>query len=245
MSSVEYGPNGAVMRPDKEGLDQIKQELAQREHAYPDGKTRPVGIFARYARILLIVWCVELLLQSGMVAGLLFAPSSMPGPFYEIGGDERMNLAVLSDWLILLTGIAAFVLVGRFTYRAQKNLFTIGSPHAKMAPGWTVGWYFIPFANFWMPVMGMSQIYRGSQAAVGDKAGAGTLLAVWWGSWLFRGVPSWLAGIWSDSLMMVFLLLMASAVLSIVAGVSLIRIISDVDARQEMLGRGGVATVFD
>ncbi len=44
MSSVEYGPNGAVMRPDKEGLDQIKQELAQREHAYPDGKTRPVGI---------------------------------------------------------------------------------------------------------------------------------------------------------------------------------------------------------
>ena len=245
MSSVEVGPDGAVAGRDAANLDQIKQELAQREHSYPDGRTRPVGMFARAARIILIVWCVEVALQGVMVAGFLLAPASLPGVFYEIGGDPRLNVAVLSDWLILLTGLAAFVMVGRFTYRAQKNLFTIGSPYAKMPPGWTVGWYFIPLASLWQPVLGMSQIYRGSQAAVGEKAGAGALIPVWWGAWLVRGVPSWFLGIWSGSPLMSFVLLMGGAGLSILTGVCLIRILSDVETRQDMLGRGGVATVFD
>jgi hypothetical protein len=245
MSSVEFGPNGSVVKDDPATLDRIKQELAQREHAYPDGRPRPVRAFADFARIALIVWCVELGLQMLLVAGYFFASDSLPGMFYEIGGNENLNLGVMSDWLIFLTAITAFVLVGRFTYRAQKNLFTIGSPYAKMPPGWTVGWYFIPFAALWQPVMGMIQIYRGSHAAVGERDTSLTLVLVWWGGWILMNVPDWFVLLWQDSLMMQFLLLAASSGLGVLAALSLIRILARVSRCQEMLLRGGVATVFD
>lgn len=245
MSSMEFGPNGSVVKGDSAGIDQIKQELAQREYAYPNGKPRDVGAFARYARIALLAWCLQLGLQGAMVAGYFFAPGSMPEVFYEIGGDENLNLGVISDWLIFLTGITAFVLVGRFTYRAQKNLFTVGSPIATMAPGWTIGWYFIPILALWQPFRGMSEIYRGSHAAVGEKHVSLTPLYVWWGAWLSMNVPDWFVLMWPDSRMMQFGLLMASSALGALAALALTRVLARVAACQDMLSRGGVAKVFD
>jgi len=245
MSSMEFGANGSVVKGDSAGIDQIKRELDQREHAYPNGRTRSVAAFARYARIGLIFWCIQLALQAVMLAGFYFAPTRMPGVFYEIGGSESLNLAILSDWLIFATAITSFVLVGRFTYRAQKNLFTIHSPVAKMAPGWTVGWYFIPIAAIWQPAIGMSQIYRGSYAAVGEKVPEGSPIRIWWGAWLLMNVPDWFTTVWSDSAVMQYALLLASIGLSIVAAVFLMRILSEVAEKQDLLQRGGVANVFD
>jgi len=245
MSAVEYGPNGRVIRKDKASLDQIKQELAQREHAWLDGKTRSVAGFSRYARIGLILWCVQLALQAVMLAGFYFAPTRLPGVFYEIGGSESLNLAILSDWLIFATALTTFILVGRFTYRAQKNLFTINSPFAKMSPGWTVGWYFIPIAAIWQPFMGMSQIYRGSYAAVGEKVPEGSPLPIWWGAWLLMNVPDWFRTAWAASAMMQYALLIASIALSMTAAIFLMRILADVAEKQTLLQGGGVANVFD
>lgn len=246
MSSVEFGPNGAAKKKaDPAVISQIQQELGQREHGYSDGKPRSLKALADIARIGLIVWCVEMALQSVMVAFYFYLPDLLPDVFFEIGGDETVNIAILSDWLIFLTALAAFVFVGRVTYRAQKNLFTIGSPYPKMAPGWTVGWYFIPVAAIWQPLLGMMQIYRGTFAAVGEKDPSLTLLFIWWGAWLSMNAPNWFVQIWPESMMVQFGLLMIGIVIGITAGVTLIRILGRIAERQELLLQGGVATVFD
>lgn len=118
MSSVEFGPNGSVVKDDSGRIDRIKQELAQKEHAYPDGKPRPVETFAKFASIGLIIWSAEICLQTLMLAGYYFAPQSLPGGFFNIGGNTALNVMTVSGWLLFLTAIATFTMVGRFTYRA-------------------------------------------------------------------------------------------------------------------------------
>ncbi|MCA8892023.1 MAG: DUF4328 domain-containing protein [Hyphomonas sp.] len=245
MSSVEFGPNGSVVKDDSGRIDRVKQELAQKEHAYPDGKPRPVETFAKFARIGLIIWSAEICLQTLMLAGYYFAPQSLPGGFFNIGGNTALNVMTVSGWLLFLTAIATFTMVGRFTYRAQKNLFTVGSPIAKMAPGWTVGWYFIPIAAIWQPFLGMSQIYRGTYAAIGEAGKSTTLLAVWWGAWISLNVPDWISRVWEDSLMMTYILQLADTALGVTAALALARILGQVAERQALLLRGGVALVFD
>ena len=245
LSSVEFGPNGSVVQKDQAALDGIKQELARKEHAYPDGKTRSVAAFARIARIGLIAWICGLLIQLVMVAGYFFTPGLLPGFFYEWNGNENLNLAVVAGAVTGLIALTTFFFVARFTYRAQKNLFTVGSPHAKMPPGWTVGWYFIPIASLWQPVLGMSQIWRGTYEAVGEKARGSSPIPVWWGCWLAMNVPDWFAQIWPDALVMQFALAAAGTALGIVASLALMRILARVAERQEVFLHGGVATVFD
>lgn len=245
MSSAEIGQGGRVVAKDPAAIESIKQELARREHAYPDGKTRSVRDFARIARICLIAWMCGLAVQLAMAAGYYFASDLLPDYFYEWNGSENLNIAVGASVLTGLAALTAFFFVARFTYRAQKNLFTVGSPHAKMSPGWTVGWYFIPVASLWQPVIGMSQIWRGTHVAVGEKPPAGSPVPVWWGCWLAMNVPDWFTVVWPDSLVMQFALAAAGTLLGILASLALMRILSHVADRQELLLRGGVATVFD
>lgn len=242
--SYELSANGAAAAKDPALVDGIKRELAHREHAYPDGKVRPLDGLARLAQAALIAFAASKLTVLSLLAAYNFFPAVLPVIFYQ-WGDGGFNAGYLFDWADAIISITAFVMVGRVTYRAMKNLFTINSPAAEMPPGWTIGWYFVPVAALWQPVMGMSQIWRGSHAAVGEPAPGG-YIPLWWGCWIAMSVPNWVSQVTAEAAPPVsFVMWALGAALGITAALTLRRIIARIADCQARLLTGGIATVFD
>ncbi|MDX1449197.1 MAG: DUF4328 domain-containing protein [Acidimicrobiia bacterium] len=93
--------------------------------------------------------------------------------------DERQAaLAGIRLMLIIATGVAWLM----WQHRAQSNLRR-WRPDARTTPGWAVGWWFIPFANLFMPYRTMRELWQGStsQGALSEPS---TRISLWWVAYL-------------------------------------------------------------
>lgn len=108
--------------------------------------------------------------------------------------------AVLAGMIALagLAGLVLFlvtvVLFCMWMHRAAGNIRALGETRAGISPGWAVGWWFIPIANFFMPYKAMREIYQSSDSAASGVDypldTAPPLLGWWWGCWLVNGFAS-------------------------------------------------------
>lgn len=97
-----------------------------------------------------------------------------------------LDLAALVFIVVfLISYIFCVVMTCRWTFRAMKNLTLVGLA-GTTSPGWAVGWYFIPFANLWMPFKATQDIWHGSLG--GDTSTR--LLGVWWALWIIANIVS-------------------------------------------------------
>jgi hypothetical protein len=74
-----------------------------------------------------------------------------------------------------LLDVAVLVLLIVYLYRAVKNTETWETARARWTPGWAIGGWFIPVANFVIPFLVVREVWRRS-----TQRGAGVL----WGWWL-------------------------------------------------------------
>ena len=87
-------------------------------------------------------------------------------------------------------GIAALVLLIVWMWRSAHNARALGRTGARLSPGWAIGAWFIPFANFVIPVLIMQDLWRGATPSTprGDptwrSAKGSWLIGVWWAAWL-------------------------------------------------------------
>lgn len=89
-------------------------------------------------------------------------------------------------WLLVL--LACLVLVGRWIYRTNANAHSF-SNDMTISPGWSVGWFFVPFANLVMPYQGVKETWRESHEHAGFHAEADSvLLNWWWGLWIATNI---------------------------------------------------------
>jgi Domain of unknown function (DUF4328) len=95
--------------------------------------------------------------------------------------------------MIILSGIVAitiFVLLIIWLYRAAKNNDALGRQNPRLGPGWAIGGWFIPVANFVIPFIVMDDVWRGSDPSIprGDPnwRRSSTLGAIW--AWLVTAV---------------------------------------------------------
>jgi hypothetical protein len=92
--------------------------------------------------------------------------------------------------IFVITQIAIVVLFIIWMFRAAKNNEALGRTGARFGPGWSIGSWFIPFANLVIPVLIMQDVWRGSN--VGGRRGelnwratsGSALVAWWWVAWL-------------------------------------------------------------
>lgn len=169
--------------------------------------------------------------------------------------DPELTVYTLVFGVFGLAYLAAYLLsvifVSLWTFRAMKNLHTVKSRVAEMSPGWSVGWYFIPFANLWQPFKGMSQIWHGSHDQNGLNAPSNTALNWWWALWIISNIvsnvslrlggldgsgPSLEASLWLD---------LGSSVTMVICAVLLISITRRVTTLQTSMEGGAMANVFD
>lgn len=83
--------------------------------------------------------------------------------------------------------VAAFLTL-KWIYRVNLNASTL-TRGKTISPGWSVGWFFVPFANLVMPFRAMRETWRISHAP-GDwrQAAAPDLLNWWWGLFLLTSI---------------------------------------------------------
>lgn len=249
---MEFGENGAVISEQSDNTNAKGQ--ASSIHVFADGPRSLAGLFQWITFGLRAYMIVELLTLVAIFFLIwLYLPTTIV-PF-DLATLERI------DTLIMLITIAQLVLfwgcavvVGRCTYRAMRNLYTVGSKHAEMAPGWTVGWYIIPIASLFKPAEGMSQIVHGTRSAVGNLASTRSGIPLWWTCWILTNITQTIAGqivrIAGDAIdpstqMIAFAFEAASSTFGILSAWALMRVLRPVVRDQELLKHGGVAHVFD
>ena len=94
--------------------------------------------------------------------------------------DTRQMIVGLFQFGIVMTSA---VLVLMWIHRAAFNVRQLGATGLRFKPGWCVGWYFIPIANFWKPYQAMKEIWRATTDPANWRDQRRSALLPWW--WLF------------------------------------------------------------
>lgn len=162
-------------------------ETALNKHAFPEG-VRSLSGLSKWLRIGLAVFAVSSVVMTIFNAVIWMMPQTVSDQAFQDGMPTAFLLS-FGSLAVIVAYFASFllcvVLTCRFTVRAMKNLYTVGEKTMEKSPGWTVGSYFVPFANLIVPYMGMEEAYDGSRLAAGHNPHADFVLPGWWGLWIF------------------------------------------------------------
>lgn len=118
----------------------------------------------------------------------------------DIESGEAVGTAFVwgIPFLLMIIGLVSlllfnFVMLLIFMYRANANVRALGASGLEVSPGWSVGWWFIPFANLYKPCQSMGEIYRASIRPRGSswsKMGFPGLVGVWWAMVIINRIVS-------------------------------------------------------
>jgi hypothetical protein len=90
--------------------------------------------------------------------------------------------------IVLMTFLVGAILWLVWQFRGHKNLRALGARHLRFSPGWAVGWWFVPLANYAMPFLTMQELYKASDPDAGpddwSSGKTGALIGFWWASLL-------------------------------------------------------------
>jgi hypothetical protein len=155
-----------------------------------------------------------------------------------------------------LVGIATFVLLIIWLYRAAKNNEALGRQNPRLGPGWAIGGWFIPVAWWVIPFIVLDDVWRGSDPSIprGDPSWrrSKTLPAIW--AWAVTAailtIPNFIASSGGDvradepdKVRRDDILRVIAAIGGIIAAVLAIVVIRKVAARQEEALRAQQAAV--
>jgi Domain of unknown function (DUF4328) len=149
----------------------------------------PRGI-ARAVTLLFGVVGVAALFRAGTLAHrLVVLDGSTRDGFWSRAGAAD-SLVTTADVVFLLAVLALAPCFIVWCWRAAKNQQALGRAPERLGSGWAVGGWFIPLANFVIPVLVVQDLWRGSDVAIaaGDPrwriAERSWLVGWWWGLFL-------------------------------------------------------------
>lgn len=102
------------------------------------------------------------------------------------GGTSEPNriliiIVGLSSLLVWLAFVLSIVPVLMWVFRAHANLAAAGLDGLSRQPGWVAASYFVPVANFFVPFLGMRELYNRSAGEPAEFADASVgPVASWW-----------------------------------------------------------------
>ncbi len=136
-----------------------------------------------------------MLLISLGVAGLSLLSDIMQINLLSAGSFSRID-AESNDTrqrIIALIQLATFVVTGiallKWICRANSNCHGLGAQGMKFTPGWSIGYYFVPFLNLVRPYQSMKEIYQVSRDPANWQTQLGSpLLGWWWTFWLTSSI---------------------------------------------------------
>lgn len=102
----------------------------------------------------------------------------------EANDSRQRVMGILYLVAFIVTGIAFL----KWIHRANKNCHGFGAQGMEFTPGWSIGYYFIPFINLYKPYRAMKEIWKVStNPANWQNENGSALLGWWWALWLICG----------------------------------------------------------
>jgi hypothetical protein len=113
-------------------------------------------------------------------------------------GEAELNNVLYGGIALLqvLTFLAAAVVWLMWLHSAYGNLLLVGRRTADETPGWAVGYWFIPFFNFFRPYRIVKELWLRSadmnMEPVVRERPAPSLISRWWGAWILSALVGWI-----------------------------------------------------
>lgn len=158
-----------------------------------------------------------------------------------IAFDDLNSKVGLLGLALYLASAVAFV---AWLSRVVENLPPLTGHTPRRSPREAVGWWFVPFANWWVPYQIVADAVRRLRSNDGDRSVS--LLAPWWAMWLVGIITGSVVGRLPtetiEALRAMFIVAVISDGATAVAGILLVLIVRAVerrsDARARALGLG-------
>jgi hypothetical protein len=152
--------------------------------------------------------------------------------------------STLLTTLYLIALIACYITVGCWIYRTNANA-QLFSSEMSITPGWSIGWFFIPFANLVMPFRGVNETWQESHKAAGRYNELdSTLVGWWWGLWIATNIVSnigaFMGGDASDAMNNAKYVNLVAAGISVASSLVLIQLMTRLNRVQFLASRGSV-----
>ncbi len=122
--------------------------------------------------------------------GLSKFPSDTPTSMSEtLPGMETTDLLTgLASLALLVTLITSGVLTLKWIYRVTMNSHTLASG-VRVSPPWSIGWFFVPFANLFKPFQAVDDAWKISLSPERWRSqSTPALLRWWWGLWITTSI---------------------------------------------------------
>jgi hypothetical protein len=101
----------------------------------------------------------------------------------EGAANDTRQSVIGGTYLVLF--VVTVIVFSRWIYRANHNARALGASGMQFTPGWSIGWYFIPFACLWKPFQAMREIWKASlEPRHWQKAPTPAILGWWWFGWI-------------------------------------------------------------
>lgn len=158
----------------------------------------------------------------------------------DTNDSRQQAIGALQVLVYIFTGL--FFLM--WIHRAYKNLSALGATGLKYSTGWAVGGFFVPFLNLVRPFQVVTEIWKGSDpsspgGAAWETSPSSPTIAQWWSGYLASAAIGWLSFNYArgattiDSLINVSWVLFVADVVSVIAALLAIRMITAINSRQE------------
>ncbi len=165
-------------------------------------------------------------------------------------GSEGTSIWLMLQGLVILLRfpfyVATVVIFLVWLYRAHSNLYALMPTNLEFSSGWTVGWWFIPFANLVKPFQAVREVWwesdpevpEGQSFLTSSLHSAPTYMVFWWFAWLASNIASNIAGrVYDpeslDTVIPSGIAFLIAGILSVIAAVLAIYVVRDITSRQE------------
>jgi hypothetical protein len=102
--------------------------------------------------------------------------------------STTFGLIYVAEIMLLLVSM---VFVAMWIYRAHANLREADLDGLHFTPGWSIGWFFVPILNLWMPFQAMRELVNASLGkAPPYSAPTPSTVSAWWAAWLVGNFAS-------------------------------------------------------
>jgi hypothetical protein len=180
MSATNPYASPASVSPDQAGM------------GYQTRPLKPLATVTNVLKVLYIGHLIAAVVGAGVtVFGMTISMAELESP----NPSPQVIAFVIASLIYGLGYLGLFFLTVImhciWTYRASNNAEALGAIGKDYTPGWSVGWFFIPFANLIYPYKVAKEIFTASKPGPSGRewqtAAAPGYLGWWWGCYIISG----------------------------------------------------------
>jgi hypothetical protein len=123
--------------------------------------------------------------QITLLDAVRFGEAISPGLVEAVDSRQRLFAALqVGGWAL---GLALFFM---WVYRANRNARALGAEEMRYTPASSVGWFFIPLANLFMPYLALREIWKASSPSRRTqwrRARVSPIFGAWWAVGVAQG----------------------------------------------------------